>query len=166
MKIIINCGHTKMGKGTGANGFLNESYETRKVGYELVKLLSQTKHEVLPITIDKSDNYLKEVVDLTNKAKADLFISIHLNAGKGKGTEVFTYKGNQHKEALAICKNYEKLGFKNRGVKDGTKFYVVAKTTCKALLIEICFVDTIEDAELYKKLGTYQLAKAIYDAIV
>ena len=165
MKICINAGHTKLGAGTGAIGYLNESKETRKIAYELMKLLANTNHEVVPVVFDKSTNNLKEIVLLANEEKADLFVSIHLNAGGGTGTEAFTYKGAKHQEALNMLKNLENLGFKNRGVKDGTKFYVVKNTTMKAILIEICFVDKKEDVELYNKVGVERIAKAIFDAI-
>ena len=77
MKIGINAGHTKLGTGTGASKYLNESVENRKIAYELMKQLADTKHEVVPIVVDKSTNNLKEVVDYANKQKCDLFISIH-----------------------------------------------------------------------------------------
>jgi N-acetylmuramoyl-L-alanine amidase len=165
MKICINAGHTKLGKGTGANGLLNESIETRKIAYELMKLLANTNHEVVPVVFDKSSNNLKEIVLLSNEEQADLFVSIHLNAGGGTGAEAFTYKGAKHQEAINTLKNLEKLGFKNRGVKDGTQFYVVKNTTMKAILIEICFVDNKKDVELYNKVGVERIAKAIFDAI-
>lgn len=166
MRIVINAGHTKFGAGTGAKGNLVESIETRKVAYELMKLLDDSRHEVIPAVYDRSSNNLKDAVDLSNKAKADLFISIHLNAGGGKGCEAYTYKKAQHQEALNVCKNLNKLGFINRGVKDGSHLYVVKNTTAKAILIEVCFVDSIIDNELFKVAGYNKIAKAIYDAIV
>lgn len=165
MKIVVNSGHTKLGVGTGANGYLNESKENRKIACELMKLLADTNHEVIPAIIDKSINNLKDAVTLANNKKADLFISIHLNAGGGTGCEAYTYKGAQHKEAVDICKNLAALGFKNRGVKDGTKYYAIKNTTMKAILIEVCFVDNKKDVELYKQLGYTKVAQAIYNAI-
>ena len=92
-------------------------------------------------------------------------ISIHFNAGGGQGVEVYTYKGRQFTDALEVCANISALGFKNRGVKDGSGLYVVHKTKAKSMLIECCFVDT-EDANKYKQLGAQKLAEAIYNAIV
>ena len=81
MKIVINAGHTKLGnKGYGAVSLLNESVETRKIAYHLMAMLADTKHEVIPAVFDKSDNNLKDAVELSNSKNADLFISIHLNA--------------------------------------------------------------------------------------
>ena len=118
MRIVINAGHTKMGKGTGAIGKLVESVETRKLAYEVMKQLANTQHEVIPAVFDKHENNLKAAVDAANTNDADLFISIHLNGGLGHGTEVYTWKGNQTQRALKICNNFQQLGFTNRGVKN------------------------------------------------
>lgn len=166
MKICVNAGHTKFSTGTGASGYLNESKETRKIAYELMKLLADSQHEVIPAVYDRSANNLKEAVDLANREGADLFISIHLNAGGGTGCEAFTWRGQQVAQAVKACSYLKKLGFKNRGVKDGSSLYVIKNTKCTAILIEVCFVDNKADAELYKQVGYSSIAKAIYSAIV
>lgn len=168
MKIAINAGHTLKSPGTGAVGYLVESKETRKVANELIKLLKAKGHNVINATIDsaKSTNeYLKEAVKKSNKADADLFVSIHFNAGGGTGCEVYTWKGNKYPEAEKVCKNMFNLGFKNRGIKDGSQFYVIKKTYAKALLIEICFVDSTKDFNLYNSVGYKKVADAIAKAI-
>ena len=165
MRIVINAGHTKLGVGTGAKKYLTESIETRKIAYELMKLLADSSHEVIPAVFDANSDNLNAAVKLSNSSKADLFISIHLNAGGGKGCEAFTYKGAKHRQAVNACKNLSKLGFINRGVKDGTHLYVIRLTTAIAILIEVCFVDNVLDADIYNKVGVNKIAKAIYDAI-
>lgn len=165
-KIVINAGHTKLGTGTGASGYLNESTETRKIAYELMKLLADSKHEVIPAVYDRSANNLKEAVTLANNEGADLFISIHLNAGGGSGCEAYTWKGQQVAQAVKACSYLKKLGFKNRGVKDGSNLYVIKNTKAPAILIEVCFVDNKADAELFKQVGHSNIAKAIYSAIL
>ena len=165
MRFCINAGHTKFSNGTGAVGYLNESKETRKIAYELMKLLVETNHEIIPAVFDKNNNNLKAAVETANNNNADLFVSIHLNAGGGTGCEVYTWKGQKITQAVKICENLNKLGFKNRGVKDGSNYYVIKNTKMKALLIEVCFVDNKLDADLYNKVGVNQIAKAIYEAI-
>lgn len=168
MKIGINCGHTLSGPGSGATGIINESTETRNVGNDLMDLLRANGHDVINCTIDRASSqnaYLKEAVNLANNKTLDYFISIHFNAGGGKGVEVYTYKGKQFADALEVCANISGLGFINRGVKDGSNLYVVKKTKAKAMLVEVCFVDT-EDANQYRHLGAQKIAEAIYKAIV
>ncbi len=165
-KVVINAGHTKIGTGRGASGHLNESAETRKIAYELMKLLADSKHEVIPAVYDKSANNLKEAVQLANNKAADLFVSIHLNAGGGTGCEAYTWQGQQVPQAVKACSYLKKLGFKNRGIKNGSGMYVIKHTKCTAILIEVCFVDNAADADLYKQIGCGQIAKAICNAIV
>lgn len=162
MRIVINAGHTKIGKGTGAVGLLNESKETRKIAYELMVLLSDTHHEVIPAVFDKSNNNLKEAVNLSNSKNADLFISIHLNAGGGQGYEIYTWKGNTSTYTTRICDKMSKLGYRNRGVKNGSHLYVIKNTKATALLIECCFVDSSIDKKRY---DYKKIANAIYQAI-
>lgn len=169
MRIGINCGHTVSGQpGCGAVGYIDESVETRNVGKKLITLLKQAGHTVHDCTNDyapTTSSNLSQIVGLANKQPLDLFVSIHFNAGGGKGTEVYTYGAAQHTEAVSVCNALNKLGFVNRGVKDGSNLYVVRRSNAKAMLIEVCFVDTQADVDLYKSLGAERIAQAICTAI-
>ena len=162
MRIVVNAGHTKIGTGLGAYKYLNESRETRRIAYHLLYLLAGTNHEVIPAVYDVSSNNLKEAVTLSNNKCADLFISIHLNAGGGEGVECYTWKGEKTKVATNICNNIAALGYKNRGVKNGSSLYVIKHTKAPAVLVECCFVDSKKDTEKY---NAYKIAEAIYNAI-
>lgn len=165
MKILVNAGHTISGAGYGAVGILKESEETRKIANALINELKKRNHSVVNCTIDKSTNYLKEVVDKANKNGGDLFVSIHLNAfnGNAYGSEVYTWKGAKNNK---VCDELQKLGFKNRGIKNGNHLYVIRNTKMEAILVEVCFIDNKNDIALYKKLGVEKIAKAIADGIV
>lgn len=165
MKIAVNAGHTLKGKGYGAVGFIRESEETRKVVEELIPLLKAKGHTIIDATINSSTNYTSKAVSISNNANADLFLSIHFNAGGGRGVEVFTWKGKQISKAINIARNISDLGFINRGVKDGSKYYVIKKTKAQSLLVEVCFVDSLYDTTLYHKLGAKKIAKAIANSI-
>lgn len=168
MKIGINCGHTKSGAGCGAVGYINESEETRAVGNKLIEMLKRNGHTVVNCTVNTAstqNEYLKKSVLLANAQSLDYFISIHFNAGGGKGVETFTYSGKKLDVAKNICSKIESLGFKNRGVKDGSDLYVIKNTKAKAILIEVCFVDTESDVQLYHKVGADKIATAIYESI-
>lgn len=162
MRIVINAGHTKIGKGIGAYKYLNESREARRIAYHLLYLLTSTNHEVIPAIYDVSSNNLKEAVTLSNNKCADLFVSIHLNAGGGDGVECYTWKGEKLTAAARVCDNIAALGYRNRGIKDGSGLYVIKHTKAPAILIECCFVDNKSDADKY---NAYKIAEAIYNSI-
>lgn len=169
MIIGINCGHTISGQpGSGAIGYLNESDETRRVGKSLITLLRRAGHTVYDCTNDyahtTSEN-LAEIVYMANKQELDLFISIHFNSGGGKGCEVFTAGGKSFEYAENVCNRLCAAGFRNRGIKDGSNLYVIRHTKAKAMLIEVCFVDSKEDADLYNRLGCDRVAQMICAAI-
>lgn len=168
MRIGINCGHTVSGQpGCGAVGKIDESVETRNVGKALMRLFKNGGHNVIDCTNDYAKTTsanLAAIVSLANAQPLDLFVSIHFNAGGGRGTEVYTCGGTKFSEAVNVCNKIAALGFSNRGVKDGSSLYVVRRTNAKAMLIEVCFVDT-DDADKYKQIGCEKIAAAVYEAI-
>ena len=167
MKIGVNDGHTLRGAGTGAVGVIKEGEHTRLVGEEVRRLLKEKGIAVFNCTVDYAETTnesLSLVVQQANREDLDWFISIHFNAGGGKGVEVYTYEGRQYQDAIDVCNNIAALGFNNRGVKAGTGLYVIRKTIAKSMLIEVCFVDT-EDANKYLEVGYKAIAKAIVDAL-
>ncbi len=173
MTVGINCGHTVAGPGSGAVGIISESEHTRLVGRALMGLLRAAGVNVIDCTIDKANTqqeYLSAAVALANKQDLGWFISIHFNASAshaGHGTEVYTYEGRQYQDALDVCSNLAALGFKNRGVKEGSGMYVIRKTKARAMLIECCFCDTQADVDTYKAAGGADaVAKAICNALI
>lgn len=170
MKIILNAGHTKSGAGSGAVGYLNESEETRRVVGAVKRYLTGKGHEVVLATVDKATSqsaYLYGVARAANKhLDADLFVSIHFNAGGGQGCECYTWKGKQTAQAVGVCRELNKYGFRDRGVKDGSNLYVISKTKMPALLVEVCFVDNIKDAQKYNEIGASRVAQAITRGIL
>lgn len=172
LKISINAGHTKAGAGSGAayKGF-NEGAITRAVAAALTAQLRKAGHTVYSSTVNSAPSqnaYLKEVCRLANRTDAELVISLHCNASAahtGHGVECWTWKGRKVPAAVKTCKNLEALGFKNRGVKDGSGFYVVKNTKATAVLVELFFLDNEKDRALYKKHGADKIAEAIAASI-
>lgn len=172
MIIGVNCGHTIEGAGSGAIGLFKESEHTRLVGNVLMKKLKEAGVKVINCTVDRAisqEAYLQKVVQIVNQSCVELFISIHFNASDGhraQGVEVYTYKGRKYADALAICSHIEKLGFLNRGVKDGSGLYVIRKTEARAILIEVCFCDNDKDVEIYHRIGSEEtIATAVFEAL-
>lgn len=169
MRIGVNCGHTVTGQpGSGASGYLVESDETRAVGYALMDLLRQQGHTVIDCTDDYANSTgenLRNICALANTQPLDLFVSIHFNAGQGQGVECWTYGSGDAGCADKIKRNIAMLGFRDRGIKDGSHLYVIKYTTARAVLVEVCFVDTESDAKQYKKIGASNIAAAICEGI-
>lgn len=169
MRIGINCGHTIDGQpGSGAIGFISEGVEVRNVGRRLMTLLRHRGVDVVDCTNDYADSTkanLVEICRLANKQPLDLFVSIHFNSGGGHGTEVFTKNGKYMEQADRVLKKLEALGFTNRGIKN-RELYVINYTNATAMLIEVCFVDSKADTDLYNKLGADIIAQALCNAIL
>lgn len=177
MKINVHAGHNPDGKkGCGAVGLIKESTENRKVAKRVIELLKAAGHTVYDCTVNdgkNANNVLSKIVKKCNAHDVDLDVSIHFNAcvndkkgdGKTTGTEVYVYneKSKAQDEALRICENISKLGFKNRGIKTRPDLYVLRKTNAPALLVECCFVDDADDVKLY---NTEKMAIAIASGIV
>jgi N-acetylmuramoyl-L-alanine amidase len=90
---------------------------------------------------------------------ADLFVSIHFNAGGGDGYEAFVYGQNREPLGRMFEKYVKQAGQNSRGVKYRPGLAVLKNTKMPAVLNESAFVDNLkdiqdwnEDAEL-KALG-------------
>lgn len=170
MKIILNAGHTKSGAGSGAVGYIHESEETRRVVNLIRYYLRGKGHEVIVANVDKAESQAAYLYGVARKANAhidaDLFVSVHFNAGGGQGCECYTWKGKKTAAAVGVCEELNKFGFRNRGVKDGSSLYVISKTKMPALLVEVCFVDNKKDCRLYESLTVNRVAQAITRGIL
>ena len=92
MKIGIDMGHSLSGAGTGASSLLTEVVENRKIGNRLIEILKEKGHTVVNCSVDSASstsNQLSGIVKKANAQTLDLFVSIHLNAGGGHGTETY-----------------------------------------------------------------------------
>lgn len=167
MKIAIDFGHGT-GEDRGAEGYKNEEITVREFGaliIEELKKLGNTVYNVTPtqkgLSLIQSLAYR---VNMANYYKADLFISLHLNAfnGEANGCEVEYISDAGKAYADRICDEISKLGYKNRGAKYRNDLYVLKYTSMPAIIIESFFCDNKYDCEIYNK---YNLAASIIKAI-
>lgn len=163
----VHAGHCPSGQGaSGAVGFLNESNEARAVKNHLIAALKSGGDTVYDCTDDTNCSVrenLKRIVSKCNAHSVNKDISIHLNAGKGTGVEVWIRNTSLQSVAAKICANVsESLGIANRGVKQTSNLYVLNHTTAPALLVECCFVDNEND---YSKWNAQNCANAIFSAL-
>jgi N-acetylmuramoyl-L-alanine amidase len=153
-RIVISSGHAK--KVRGASGYIDEVDEARKVVEHLAIELRNRGVEVKTYHDDVSttqNENLNRIVDYHNAQVRELDVSVHFNAhqttSKPMGTEVL-YQ-TQYKLAEDISLAISANGFINRGAKKRTDLFFLNHTAMPAVLLEICFVDSQADADLYKQ---------------
>jgi hypothetical protein len=154
MNIVISSGHGLHIR--GASGYLDEVNEARKVVEKLAEDLQNINIDVITfhddVSTTQSDN-LETIVNFHNSCLRDLDVSVHFNAyqttSKPMGTEVlYVTQGDLASEiAQAISKAG---GLLNRGPKKRSDLYFLNNTNEPAILIEVCFVDSSADANLYR----------------
>ena len=149
----------------GASKYLDEVTENRNVGRKLISLLKQAGYNVINCTDDEGSTESEELHNRTNKANAqklDLFLSLHLDSGGGQGSSIFYNSKANVSLANAILKGtYESCDFRNRGASSAT-YYVLSHNNNPAMLLEICFTDSIADKSKY---DADKVAKGICEAI-
>ena len=176
MKIAIRGGHNS--QATGANGIINELIEDRKVKDAVIKYLRLDNNVVIDVTPSASTVSvdLNYGVNTANNANVDLFASIHFNNVTKSftgviGSEIWLSPTSTTSVSIAnrILTKLNKLGFKNRGIKDGWNvqhLFEIRNTTMPALIIEVCFVEATEDVRIYKSVGYDAIGKSIAEGIV
>ena len=173
VKFNIHAGHNKKGAvASGAVGFLDESTEARLLKRLIKKRLIEEGHTVYDCTVNNAPGVtanLEQIVAKCNAHVVDYDISIHFNAGFGgktanqktTGTEVYIYSGSSKASAMAkkVVDAIAGTGLTNRGVKVNPGLYVLKHTKNPAMLVEVCFVDDIDDCHAYDR-------SAVADAVV
>ena len=139
------------------------------------KLLSEKGVKVRLTRNKEVDLDLPPRVYFANRTNADIFVSIHANASRGKrrdinGLETFYYRGWKGRSlAKKIQKQILRVspGSPDRGVKQG-RFYVLKNTKMPAVLVEIGFLTGRLDAKrleknTHRKRLAYAIAKGILE---
>ena len=163
MHIAIAGGHSANAR--GASGFIDEYDCDRAFVAQLVPAFESQGWYVTDCSNDAAtvNGELAEECRIANASGADLFIAVHFNAGGGTGTEVWHYPGSSA-ESYAESVSTElasALGLRNRGAKSTTGLYVLNRTTMPAILIEVCFVDTEQDADAWHATSWDALCGAV-----
>ena len=152
--VVISSGHGKFVR--GASGVLDEVNEARKVVESVASRLKshgvdvKTYHDDVSKT--QSEN-LDRIVDYHNAQTRALDISVHFNAyqdtTKPMGTECLYV--TQEDLSAEISGAIASWGLIDRGAKYRDNLAFLNGTEAPAILIEVCFVDSTADANLYNK---------------
>ncbi len=173
--VVIDPGHGGTDPGAIGIGGIRETDVVLEVSKIVEKLLSENGVKVRLTRKNEVDMDLPPRVSFANKINADIFISIHANASRGKrrdinGLETFYFRGWRGRLlAKGIQKQILRVspGSPDRGVKQG-RFYVIKNTRMPAVLVEIGFLTGRLDArrldkKSHRKRIAYAIAKGILE---
>ncbi|WP_419890741.1 N-acetylmuramoyl-L-alanine amidase [Paenibacillus xylanexedens] len=155
-KVLIDPGHGGKDPGAVDNGILEKDIAL-KVSLGIKARLEAT-YEDVQVLLSRSTDVFLELKERTNKANgagADILVSIHCNAGGGKGGfETFRYtsaSANSVKLQETLHKAImSKLGGIDRGQK-AQNLHMVRESKMPAVLTENLFVDVAADADRLKQ---------------
>lgn len=163
--VCVDAGHG--GSDVGAVG-LDGSYEkddNLRLALKVKEALEKSGVNVIMTRSDDSDTQLDSRSVIANKAKADLFVSLHRNstvkANTTKGIEIWIHSsGSERSYAAAddILSSLEKVGISdNRGVRIGTQgdsdddYAVIRDTDMTSMIIEMGFMTSQDDLDYFNE---------------
>lgn len=160
-KIVwLDAGHGGTDPGAVGNGLKEKDLTLKIVKYIGDYLNNYDVKVMYTRQYDKSESLIARA-NSANKAKADLFVSVHINAGGGEGFESFTHPsvGQSTKNAQKTIHNniINETSWRDRGKKTAN-YSVLRNTKMSAVLTESGFIDKSADA---KKLKSESFLKQI-----
>lgn len=173
--VVIDPGHGGLDPGAIGIRGIRETDVVLEVSKIVKKLLSEKGVKVRLTRKNEVDLDLPPRVSFANNTDADIFVSIHANASRGKrrdinGLETYYFKGWKGRLlAKKIQKQILRVspGSPDRGVKQG-RFYVIKNTRMPAVLVEIGFLTGRLDARRLEKTAhrkriAYAITKGILE---
>lgn len=158
-KIYIDPGHGGTDPGGVGNGLKEKDLVLTMA--KAAKAYLEKNYEGHTVRLSRTGDTFPSLSDRTkdaNKWGADCFVSLHTNAGGGKGYETFVYTSASanskklsdalHKEILAVMRKYDK-NIADRGQKKAN-YAVIRESDMPAALTETGFIDSSVDAKLLK----------------
>lgn len=154
-KIVLDAGHGGTDSGAVGNG-LREKDLTLNIVKKIGDMLKD--YEGVEIIYTRTDDRfieLSERAAIANRAKADFFLSVHINAGGGTGFESYIYNGNVGSATIAYqnvihAEIMKAIGNVTDRGKKRANYAVLRETKMPALLTENLFIDNANDAAKLK----------------
>ncbi len=180
--VVLDAGHG--GSDNGAQSSITSLFE-KDINLALVKKIKalNTNAAVDIVLLRETDVYQspKEKVELANKLKADLFISVHTNNGPGtdhadkSGTEVFVSKdqyANSEKSKLLASALIASLGagtnlpVASNPMQAKTGVCILQESACPSVLIEAGYMNNKKDISyITSETGKNDFAKSVLSAL-
>ena len=169
-KIVVDAGHGGSNPGAVYQG-RRESDDALRLATAVGKILEANGYDVTYTRTSDVTQSVGQKAAIANEEGADLFVSIHRNAGEYPGqysgvqTLIYDDSGIKKQMAENIDANLAELGFRNAGVSIRPNLVVLNSTQMPALLVEAGFIDSDTDNRLFD--SRFQaMAQAIADGIM
>ncbi len=172
-RVVIDAGHGGTHTGGQGGGMMEKEINldvSLRLGLALEKMggvVTQTRMRDRHFDSDVHTD-LQHRVDVVNRKKPDLFLSIHANYvpnESAKGFEFWIRKGDRECRRLgdSIRKEFVSVfSTPDRGLKDHKALYVLRKTNCPAVLVELGFISNpMEQAWLADSAYRQKYAEAV-----
>lgn len=149
--VVIDPGHGGRDPGAVGIGGLQEKQVIFPISLRVAELLEQQGVVVVMTRRDDSTLDLQSRVNIANRARGNIFVSIHANAismsrPDVNGIETYFASENGRRLAASIQSNLlSATGMRDRGVKQA-RFFVLRHTNMPAALVEVGFVTGAQDA--------------------
>ena len=174
--IAIDPGHNCQPDIGAQYGSYGEDVIVLAVAKELVRICSDKNIKTiwcLPEHAESVSDSLKQRCARSNNSGATIYVAIHANVSEptpgARGCETFAISTAGKAIAGNINRELTKLGFKDRGVKTtldaGVPPYVIRSTNAIAVLVEICFLDSIADMVTFNAAGIAAIAQAVFNGL-
>ena len=164
--VMIDPGHGGRDPGAVGIGGLRESSVVLPISQRVAAILQQ--NGVQAVLTRDSDYFvsLQGRVDLAQRAKADLFVSIHANAISMSRPEVNGLETYYYGSGQALARSIHSSVLQNVTIRDRrvrqARFYVLRRSSMPSVLVEVGFVTGAEDAA---RLRTTAYQNQMADAI-
>lgn len=168
-KIIIDPGHGGIDKGN-TNGEIEEKDVNLKIALKLREKLKDKGTTVVLTRYDDLNIPLSDRVNIINRERPELYVSIHQNyfgANGVNGVECYCY--NRDEEALKLGNIISreisrKIGVKDRGVRTGD-YFLLRECKVSGVMVECMYLSGSQDRERYNETNYNRIAEAIYESI-
>lgn len=161
-KIFLDPGHGGSDSGAVGNG-LQEKDLTLKIATYARNYL-ENNYEDVNVQMSRTGDSTISLSERTRRANnwgADIFVSVHINAGGGTGFESYVInragqstrrlQDRIHPEIMKVLP-----GFRDRGQKQAN-FHVLRNSNMNAILTENLFIDTTRDANFLRSDANLKL---------
>jgi N-acetylmuramoyl-L-alanine amidase len=171
IKIVIDAGHNGLTDPGAVYNGRRESDDVLRLAMAIGDILARNGYDVEYTRTGDLDQSVIQKAQFANQTGADLFLSIHRNKasypGQYDGVQTLIYDQNGIKPLMAenINANLEGIGFKNINVETRTDLAVLRRTNMPALLVEVGFIDSAKDNQLFDTRFD-EIAQAIADGVM